>query len=110
MNIISAVVLIVFAVIGAAAIANEISLRLFRCDEECAMVYVTPINKECRNAELLVRNIASKLGAGRNRKNCYAVCLDCDMDDETKKVCEKLCREYGFIKLMNKEEFIANLK
>ena len=45
---------------------------------------------------------------GRGRRSC-AVCLDCDLDDHTRKICETVCRDYGFLKLMTKEELKGEL-
>ncbi len=88
MNVVSAVILVVLAVIGAASV-------------------VSPVN-DGDNAEFVLRSAAEELRWGRGRRSC-AVCLDCDLDEHTRKICETVCRDYGFLKLMTKEELKGEL-
>ena len=43
MNVVSAVIVLVFAVIGAVAVCREISLRLFSAHSDCTVMYITNI-------------------------------------------------------------------
>ena len=109
MNVLSAVLLVVFAVIGAAAVVREISLRIFSYKGESSVLIITPIDNN-DDVEFVLRSAASRLRWGGRRCDC-AICLDCDMDDETRKICESVCKEYGFERLISKnelcEEFIG---
>lgn len=107
MNVVSAVILVVLAVIGAASVVRELSLRLFSYREKHSVLLVTPVN-DGDNAEFVLRSAAEKLRWGRGRRSC-AVCLDCDLDEHTRKICETVCRDYGFLKLMTKEELKGEL-
>ena len=108
MNVVSAVILVVLAVIGAATVAKEASQRLFRIRSDCSVLLITPVDS-AENAEMVLRSAASRLRWGRSQSDC-AVCLDCDIDDETRKICETVCREYGFLRLMTKEELREELR
>lgn len=107
MNVVSAVILVVLAVIGAAAVVRELSLRLFSYRGEHSVLLVTPVN-DGENAEFVLRSAAEKLRWGRGRRSC-AVCLDCELDEYTRKICETVCRDYGFLKLITKEELKGEL-
>lgn len=110
MNVLSAVILVVFAVIGVIALVHDLSLYLFRYKCDGSVMFVTPIRGKCDDAELMLRSTAARvrwLGCGRHN---YVICLDCDMDDETRQVCEKICEEYGFARLISKNEFFEIMK
>lgn len=106
MNVLSAVLLVVFAVIGVIALIREISYYLFRYKKDNAVMFVTPVNGKCEDAEFMLRSAAAKVKWVSRGKNDYVICLDCDMDEETKKICENICNEYGFARLISKKEFL----
>ena len=69
-------------------------------------MFVAPVSGKCENAEYILRSAAAKVKwISRGRNDCV-ICLDCGMDDETKKICQKICRDYGFAKLLTKQEFL----
>ena len=107
MNILSAVLLVVFAAIGVCAVVRELSMRMFTDKTACSVLLITPVG-ETENAEFALRSAAAKLRWGRGCRSC-AVCLDAELDDETRGICETICREYGFLKLMTKEELMREL-
>lgn len=106
MNVLSAVILVVLAVIGAATVAHELSLRLFRYRGEISLLYITPV-KNSEDAEAILRSAAVQMGRGKAR---CAVCLDCAMDEQTRRICETLCRDYGFLRLVTREELRGELR
>ena len=110
MEILSAVLLVVFAVIGVTSLVRDISLYLFRYKNDNSVMFVTPVEGKCDDAELMLRSAASKGKWVSRGKYDYVICLDCDMDDETKKICQNICEEYGFAKLISKKEFFELLK
>lgn len=103
-------VLIVFAVIGIIYTVREITYFLFRNKVESSIMLISPIGKDCENAEYILRGAAAKIKWISREKNDCVICLDCDMDEETKKTCKLLCDEYGFIKLVTKSELLEILK
>ncbi len=110
MEILSAVLLVVFAVIGVTSLVRDISLYLLRYKNDNSVMFVTPVEGKCDDAELMLRSAASKVKWVSRGKYDYVICLDCDMDDETKKICQNICEEYGFAKLISKKEFFELLK
>ena len=104
MSLLSSIILVVLAVTGAASIVEYISQRLFSSRDNQLTVFVAPLKDGSENAEQLLRITAAKLNSGRFKQS-YAVCLDCGMEDKTRKICEKICEDYGNIELMSKSEF-----
>ncbi len=110
MNVLSAVLLVVFAVIGVIAFVSEVSYYLFRYKKDNTVMFVTPVNGRCEDAEMMLRSAAAKVKWASRGKHSFVICLDCDMDDETKRICERICDDYGFAKLIDKNEFFELLK
>ncbi len=110
MNVVSAVLLVVFAVIGVISFIRELAYLLFRYKNDGSVMFITPIGKDCENAEFMLRSAAARVKWISRFKHDYVICLDCDMDEETKKICEKICEEYGFAKLISKNEFFEMMK
>ncbi len=109
MNVVSAVIVLVFAVIGAVAVCREISLRLFSAHSDCTVMYIANIKADEETLEFALRGALNKQRWAINRKAVGAVCLNCELTDNTRKICERVCKEYGFSKLMTKDEFLKSL-
>ena len=109
MNVVSAVIIVVLAVVGLAAVFREISLRLFCCKEECTVMYITHIRSDCENIEFVLRSVLAKRRWNGDKNSVRAVCVSCPLDEKTRKICEGVCREYGFKNLMTKDEFLKSL-
>ena len=110
MDVLSAVILVVFAVIGVISVGRDLPCFLFRYKNDNSVMFVTPINGKCDDAELILRSAVTKVRWVSRGKHDYVICLDCDMDDETRQFCEMVCEEYGFAKLMSKNEFLELMK
>lgn len=109
MNVVSAVIVLIFAVIGAVAVCREISLRLFSFRNDSTVMYITNINADEENLEFVLRGALNKQRWMLDKKAVGAVCLNCELTDNTRKICERVCKEYGFSKLMTKDEFLKSL-
>lgn len=110
MNVFSAVLLVVFAVMGVMSFIYYLSYFLFRYKKDASIMLITPVEGRCNDAELMLRSAAARIKWVCRGRHDYVICLDCNMDDETKKICEEICKEYGFVKLMNKNELLEMLK
>ena len=110
MNVVSAVFLVVFAVIGICAFVREFTIFLFRSRKNNTVMFVAPISGKCENAEYILRSAAARVKwISRGRNDCV-ICLDFGMDGETKRICQKICSDYGFAKLLTKQEFFEMIK
>lgn len=109
MTAISTAILIIFAVLGIIYCVREITYFLYKNKNNCSIIIVTPLKDEKHNAEFILRGAAERLRwFCRGGKDCI-ICIDCDMDEETENICKTLCKEYGFIKLIKKQELIKLL-
>lgn len=89
MNVVSAVFLVVFAVIGICAFVRELTFFLFRNKKIIPLCLLLPSAEKCENAEYILRSAAAKVKwISRGRNDCV-ICLDCGMDDETKGFAKK---------------------
>ena len=81
-----------------------------RCATACTVMYITHIKTESENVELVLRSaLAKRRWCGR--KNAVStVCLDAPLDDKTRRICETVCRDYGFAHLITKDEFLKTLE
>ncbi len=109
MNVLSAVLLVVFAVIGVISFVRAVTCYIFRYKKDNTVMFVTPISGKCEDAEFLLRSAAAKVKWISSGKNDLVICLDCDMDDETRTVCENICNDFGFARIVSKKEFIEML-
>ena len=110
MKLLSVALLIIFAVIGIIYFVRDISYFLFRNKKDNSIMFVTPIDGECEDAEFMLRSAAAKVKWVSRGKNDFVICLDCDMSEETRKICENICREYGFARMISKNEFFEMIK
>ena len=98
-------VLIFFAIIGVCQICRGIIQAVTKSRDDREIILIEPICKNQENAEYLLRNAAWKvMWMGRFAPD-KVICLDYNMDCETKKVCKLVCSEYPFMEIYTKEQF-----
>ncbi len=98
--IIRDIIFIILAIIGLVQIARSVVLFFMRSKKDGDVIMVVPIHGHDEEAEIVLRHAAARVkwvSGGRFKK---VVCLDCGMDDETKKICDTVCRDYEFMELM----------
>lgn len=108
--IVSVVVLIIFAIIGICSLVREIFYFLFRIKNDCTITMITPVSQGDVNIEFMLRSTAERFKSLSHSRDDCVICLDCDMDDNTKEICKKLRNEYGFIRILSKDELIKKLE
>ncbi len=108
MDVVSAAVVAVLALFGACAVFKELSLRLFCRRDDCTVMFITHIRADEKNAELVLRSALSKQ-RWNGRGIVGTVCIDRALDEKERRICEGVCREYGFDNLITKEEFLKSL-
>ena len=95
--IIRDIMFIFFAIVGLIEVIRGIILYLMQTKYDKDVFVVIPIFKNNDSVEMLLRHTAIRvkwLGGSRINR---VVCLDCDTDEETKLICEKICEEYEFM-------------
>lgn len=109
MKLISAVILVVLAVIGAAGVIRMITQKLFGGFLSDRIVWILPMKADSGSAEQMLRGAAEKLSEAPFR-GVKAVCLDCGMDAETREICARFCRGYPCFEVMTPDELAAHFK
>lgn len=102
--IIRDIILVLLAIIGLAEVARVIVLFFMRSKKDKDVILVVPISGHDEEAEIVLRHAAARVkwvSGGRFRK---VVCLDCGMDEETKKICSLVCGDYDFMEMKKSPE------
>lgn len=110
MDVAASVLLVTLAVIGAVAVLRELSLRLFcgGSDAGCSVLYVTRLPSDGEALEYALRGALAKC-RWRAVRTQTAVCVDSPLSEQDRRICEGVCRQYGFKSLITKEEFLKSL-
>lgn len=106
--IIRDVIFIFFAIVGVLDIVRNIALFLMRTENDKDVFIVVPIFDNFESVEMLLRSVASRvkwIGGGRFNK---VLCINCNADDETKLICEKVCDEFPFMEFVEKIDLEQN--
>jgi hypothetical protein len=104
-NILFSTILTILAILGLIEVFRIITLICLRTKDESSVIIVVPIKGHNEQAEFLLRSAAARLkwlGAVGKQK---VLCVDMNMDAETRKICEIIKREYQFIDICFSDEF-----
>lgn len=101
MEILSAVLLTVFAVIGIVFTVRELSMWLFSGRKKRSVLLISDLGDE-NGAEQELRAAITRARWGGGR----AVCVADELDERTKTALRKICREEGAGELISKEELM----
>lgn len=83
---------VLLSILGLVTLIKELILWIMRCDEG-DIISIIPIEGHCENAEYRIRCAYER--ANWSAANFRLICLDKGMDDETRKICERVCEIYG---------------
>ena len=101
---ISAIICVLFIIIGLVEVFRSIVLFVLRPKGEDTAMTIVPICGHNEEAEYLLRSAAARVKWADNGRERRVICLDCGMDLETRMICEKLVHSYGFMELCTMEE------
>ncbi len=96
------IVFIFLSVVGLIELIRIFICRLFKTKNDKNIIILVPIKCGAKDAELLLRSAAAKamwVYCGAIEK---VVCLDCGADEETRKICMRICDEYKFMEYRTK--------
>ena len=97
---------IVLVILGLVEVVRLITLMIFRTKKDRNVMMVVPICGHSDEVEFLIRSAAARIqwmGAGYQR----ILCVDCGMDEETRKICRMIQKDYPFIEFCSMSEFEA---
>lgn len=75
-----------------------------------SFILVVPISGHDETAEFTLKKIIFKCRHDDLLKNKIVVCLDLNMDKETRKICDIISSNYNYVYVLTPEEFIYKLK
>ena len=110
LEVIFSVVMLFLAVIGLIEFIKIISLAIFRAKSDKNAILVVPMSGCSEEAEIILRSAISRakwLGRADNGK---IFCVDFNMDEETRKICDIICQECEFLYVCSPDEFIEHMK
>ena len=99
------VILIILSIIGVSEVCRRIIFSMTSEKASENQLIVIPIKGHCENAEHILRTAAQRMKWIGGYNGQEIICLDCQMDNETRKICELVCCDYDFIKIYSKEDF-----
>ncbi len=102
-------ILAFFAVVGICESCRSIVRFFTKSDNDREILLIEPIYQKQEDAEYILRSAAQRVKwMGKNGPD-RVICIDCNMDSETRKMCEIVQRDYPFIELYTREEFFNKL-
>lgn len=107
--IIRDIIFAILTIIGLVEIIRMIILWFLHSPKEKSAILIIPIKEKTENIEQILRSAAAKVNFLGEKYCKKIICLDCGADDETKKICEKFCKDYTFIEYEKKEDFLLNI-
>jgi hypothetical protein len=96
---------ILLMILGLVEVFRALTLQLLRTKGGNRLMMIVPIHGHNEEAELLLRSAATRVKWMDGVRRQRVICLDCGMDDETKEICEAVCRDYGFMEVCSVSEF-----
>ena len=98
--------ILLFCAVGISEIIRLIVLRFVshNVKEDCSYILI-PMKGKCDDAEVRIR--AAAVSVRWVSKGCAksVICLDCGLDEQSRKICEKTACDYTFVSVLTKEEF-----
>ncbi|MDO4730985.1 MAG: hypothetical protein Q4B14_02515 [Clostridia bacterium] len=98
-------VLIVLICIGLADLfCGVISLVLSGRNKKNKNLIMVSVNENPEQTEFLLRSIAYRFKLGNWGKDSKIICVYDGENQEIKKICQSLCKEYAFMELKNSKQ------
>ncbi|MEE3334389.1 MAG: hypothetical protein VZR54_09025 [Ruminococcus sp.] len=103
-------VLSLLALIGIIQICRGIVQVITNSRDDKEIILIEPVFDHQEDAEYKLRSAAKKvMWMGRFAPD-RVLCLDCNLDNETRKLCRLVCNDYPFMSLCSKEEVFDKIE
>ena len=103
------IVSIFLVIIGVVEVARIAVLMILQTKKDEGMMILVPIRGHDEEAEYLLRSAAAKVKWFNTMRDQKVICLDCGMDEETRKVCTLIADNYRFMEIYDMKEFEEDL-
>ena len=91
------IIFIFLSLLGLIDLFRIIVCHLFKTKSDKKLIILVPIRSNSGDAEILLRSAAAKAMWVYCGSIERVICLDCGADEETKKICRRICDEYPFM-------------
>lgn len=105
LHAVCSVISIFLVIIGVVEIARIAVLMILQTKGDESMLIIVPIRGHDEEAEYLLRSAAAKVKWFNTMRHQKVICLDCGMDEETRKICTLIADNYRFMEIYNMSEF-----
>lgn len=95
---------IILVILGFVDLIRSLTFLFLKIRGCSANIIIIPVKGHNERVEFLLRSAASKIRWMSPIEKSHLICLDCGMDDETKKICNLICDDYDFMDLYNINE------
>lgn len=100
LDIIAGIVVSILSLIGAAVLIRWAVLAIFRPTTVKTTIIVDTEGLSADEIEYTVRCLCARLKWTQRHKSSEFIIKDSGMDSESKEICRRLCKDYGFIKII----------
>lgn len=104
MKIVFFVILSFLAIVGVSHIVFEIYYRLTKLNDDNVYLLLTPKSSSTLDLEFAIKSMASKARMLKTTNNI--ICISDELDDYAIKELSLLQKDYSYLTLMQREEFI----
>ena len=105
LTVIFFIIYTLFAAVGLSEICKLLIINLFNARGDNSMYMVVPIKGHNEKAEYILRSACSKIKWINALRGQKLICLNYNMDEETKKICEKVAKQHNIIEIMDINQF-----
>lgn len=103
-DIILGLLVIFLSLTGFVSCIRFLIFRVYRNRNDKTIMLITPAFQGCEDIEYTLRSCAAKIRWMGRVRPYRVICLDTGMDETTRKICKKICSEYEFMELADKEK------
>ena len=100
---------IILVILGFVDLIRSLTFLFLKIRGCSTNIIVIPIRGHNERAEFLLRSAAAKVKWMSTIEKFHLICLDCGMDEETKKICSLICDDYDFMDLYNVPELESEI-
>ncbi len=100
---------VLFIIIGFVDLIRSLTFLFLKIRGCSTNIIIIPIKGHNERAEFLLRSAVAKIKWLTPFEKSHLICLDCGMDEETKKICNLICNDYDFMDLYNVSELPSEI-
>lgn len=104
-GILCALILLFFTLSGVAEFIKTIVLKFYDKQKINSYIIVKLTKDKQSNIEYMLRGLVAKIRWMKKNRPQKIICINYDLEETEKRICEIICSEYDFVELLDKEDF-----